>query len=164
MHELVAVRPIAEHARVGAVGDPIEEDPEDAESTVPQDRARPDDGDIESGGRRAQACPLGGQLGVAVGLRRLGDRRRQNGVGLGNPEHGAGGGVHDLRHADVPAGGEHVLGALDVDRAQQERVLDERDLGDVVEHRVRAVDCSPHDGEITDVALDDLDAVASERR
>ena len=55
--ELVAVGAVAEHDRVGAVGDPVEEDAEDAEAAVAEDRARADDRDVEAvdGQRRRQA-------------------------------------------------------------------------------------------------------------
>ena len=41
--ELVAVGAVAEHERVGAVGDPVEQDGEDAEAAVAEDRAWPHD-------------------------------------------------------------------------------------------------------------------------
>ena len=68
--ELVAVGAVAEHERVGAVGDPVEQDAEDAEAAVAEDRARPHDRDVEPVGGRPQAGPLGGELGVPVGLLR----------------------------------------------------------------------------------------------
>ena len=127
--ELVAVGAVAEHDRVGAVGDPVEQDGEDAEAAVAEDGARAHDRHVEPGGGRAQARPLGGQLGVAVVLRRAGDGGRQHRVGLGDAEHGARRRVHDLADAGVGAGVEERRRAVDVDRAQQPAVAGERAPG-----------------------------------
>ena len=57
VHELVAVDAVAEHDRVGAVGDPVEQDAEDAEPTVAEDRARPHDRHVEPVARRRRGTP-----------------------------------------------------------------------------------------------------------
>ena len=163
--ELVAVGAVAEHDRVGAVGDPVEQDPEDAEPAVAEDRPRPHDRHVEPGGGGAQAGPLGGQLGVAVGLLRAGHRGRQHRVGLGDAEHGARRRVHDLgrrRRRRRRRGA--IARAVDVDRAQQPRVAGQRHLGDVVEHDVDAVDGGAHRSRVADVGGDDLDALRRRRR
>ena len=53
------------------------------------------------------------------------------------------------------------LSAVDVDGAQQDRILRERHLGDVVEDHVDAVDRCFDDRTIADVAGDEADAVGS---
>ena len=62
MDELVAVVAAAEHEDVGAVGDPVEQDPEDAEAAVTEDRPRPHDGDVEALRDALEACPFGSHL------------------------------------------------------------------------------------------------------
>ena len=75
--ELVPVGAVAEHDRVLAVGDPVEQDREDPEASVAEDGPRADDRHVEPAVRSArQAGPLGGELGVPVGLVGLRDRRR----------------------------------------------------------------------------------------
>ena len=69
--ELVAVRAVAEHEHIGAIGDPVEQDGEDTEPTVTEDGPRPHDADVElAPGHGLQARPLGRQLGETVGLSR----------------------------------------------------------------------------------------------
>jgi hypothetical protein len=154
--ELVAVGAVAEHDRVGAVGDPVEEDGEDAEAAVAEDRAGADDRDVEPGGGGPETRPLGGELGLAVRLLRLGDRRRQHRVRLGDAEHRARRGVHDLGHPGAGGRVEQDLGAIHVHRTEQLTVADERDLGDVVVHDVGAGDGASNGIAIADVALDGL--------
>ncbi len=72
-------------------------------------------------------------------------------------EHGARGGVDDLRHARVPAGVEQDARAVDVDRAQQDLVARQRYLGHVVEDDVDAIDGGPHRARVANVAVDVLD-------
>ena len=52
MHELVAVVARAQHEHGRAVGDELEQDGHDAEPAVPEDRARPDDRDVDARSRR----------------------------------------------------------------------------------------------------------------
>ena len=141
--ELVAVGAVAEHEDVGAVGDPFEQDPEDAEPAVTEDGSRPDDGDVEALRRRLEAGPLGGELGVAV---------RLDGRGHGGRQHrdcwpGTPNTALDDVCTNLPTPASHRLlqqqvGAVDVDGTQQLLVLGQRYLGDVVEDDVARR--SPH--------------------
>ena len=85
--ELVDVVAGAEHRHGRAVGDPVEQDPEDPEPPVTQDRARPHHRDVQSSGDRRSAEKLGVELRATVGLL---------GLGLGGPGHRVG--VRDAEH------------------------------------------------------------------
>ena len=139
--ELVAVRAVAEHDRVGAVGDPVEEDAEDAQAAVAEDGAGADDRDVEAVGGGSQAGPLGGQLGL---------RRRPPGAwGRSSGSTGLASGTPNTALDDVcttfdtPASAlaaEQEGRAVDVDRPEQLGVPGQRHLGHVVVHDVDAVD------------------------
>ena len=136
VNELVPVVALAEHEDVGTVGDPFEQDSEDAEAAMAEDRARSNDGDVETVRRRVVASPLGGELGVPVRLDRASApssaapgsrwaRRRPHSTS-----------VHDLADAGPGRFLQQQLRAVDVDRAQQLLILRQRNLGDVVEDDV----------------------------
>ena len=153
MHELVAVAAVAEHEDVRAVGHPLEEDAEDAQPAVPEDRARPNDGDIEPLAHGIEARPLGGEFGMTVRLDRGGHGGGQDRVAAGHAEHGAGRRVHHLAHTRSRARRQQQRGAVDVDRAQQLLVLGQRNLRHVVEHDVDAMNGVGYYAGVADVAL-----------
>ena len=66
--ELLAVVAPTEHEDVGAVGNPLEQDPEDAQPAVTEDRPRSNDGDVEPLRCCVETGPLGIELGEAVDL------------------------------------------------------------------------------------------------
>ena len=138
MHELVAVVAAAEHEHRRAVGDELEQQRHHAEPAVTEDRAGPDDRDVEPGRDRVVTQELGPQLGPAVRLQRTARRVFGDGIVLRDPEHRARRRVHDLRDARIARRDEHVRGAADVHRVEQRAVLRERHLRDVVEHDVDA--------------------------
>ena len=78
--------------------------------------------DVETAGRGVEARPLGGELGGAVGLGRLGHRVATHRVATGNPEHGARREVDDLADPGLGARCEQGRRPIDVDRAQQRRI------------------------------------------
>ena len=119
MDELVAVGAVAEHERVGAVGDPVEQHGEDAQAAVADDRARPHDRDVEAAGGGVQARPLGGELGGAVGLCGRGTVSRRTGLDCRDPEHGARREVDDLADPGGAARLQQRRRPIDVDRAQR---------------------------------------------
>ena len=157
--ELVAIRPVTEHDGVGPVGDPVEQNAEDAEAPVAEDGARTDDGDIEAGPRGVETCPLGSELGAAVRLGRVGNRVGEHRVVPRDPEHGARRSVHHLFDARVSAGFEQSRRPLYVDTAEHDGILRERHLRDIVEHDVTPGDGFGDDAWVANVTLDELDPV-----
>ena len=101
--ELVAVVALAEHEDVGPIGDPFEQDPEDAESTVTEDGPRPDDGDVEAVRHRLEARLLGCELGESVGLDGRGTVDGEHRIGGRHAEHRARRRVHHLAHTESSA-------------------------------------------------------------
>jgi hypothetical protein len=125
---------------------------------VAEDRAGADDRHVEPAGGGPQAGPLGGQLGVTVGLGGRWHGGGQHRVGRRHAEHRARGRVHDLADAGVAARGQQGGRAVDVHRAQQFAVAGQRHLGDVVVDDVGAVDGHPHRDGVTDVGRDHVGA------
>ena len=115
VHKLVTVVPAPEHRDVITLANPLEEDLENAEPSVPHDGARANDGDVQAGGRSPGAQFLALQLGAPVSF--TGRRRRGLGDGVGrrHAEDGAGGHVNDLAHPGRGSGLEQSPGALDID-------------------------------------------------
>ena len=161
VHELVAVGAVAEHDRVAPVGDPVEQDAEDAEAAVPEDRARSHDRHVETLTGSVETGPFGGELGVAVGLHRRRYGRRQDGVRVGHAEHRARRGVDHLGHAGVGARLEKPSGAVDVDGSQEVQILASGTWATLLMHDVDAVDGVANRGAIADVAGDELDLVGA---
>ena len=159
MHELVAIRAVAEHERVGAVGDPVEQQGEDPEASVPDDRPRPHDRDVEPVGGRPQTGPLGGELGRPVRLDGVGHRVAAHGVRLGDAEHRARREVDNLAHLRDPARLQQRCRAVHVDGSQSGPVTAQRHLGDAVVHDVDTGGGPPHGGGVADVGDDHLDAI-----
>jgi hypothetical protein len=102
------------------------------------------------------------QLAVVLGPPvRLDGRRRRvgvDGVGRGDAEHRAGGGVHHLADAGVLTAAQQGVGPADVDRLEELLVPGERHLRDIVEHDVHAVAGLAYGVDVADVAAHELDA------
>ena len=87
MDELVSIAAITKDDGVFAVGDPLEEDAEDAQPTVAEDRAGPHDRYIQTIACGIEARPLCGELCVSVGLHRRRYGGRKNGIYFWDTEH-----------------------------------------------------------------------------
>ena len=103
-----------------------------------EDRARPDDRDVEARRRGFVTQHLGLELGATVRFERAARRRLVDGVALRDAEHRARRRVHDLAHLGPARGDEQRGSAADVHGVEQGTVLGQRYLRDVVKDDVDA--------------------------
>ncbi len=140
VHELVAILATAEDEHRRAVGDELEQQRDDPEAAVTEDRARPDDRDVEAADGRVPAQQLGSELGPAVGLQRPCGRRLGHRVVRGDAEHRARRRVHDLCHRRASRAATSMCAVpVTFTASKSARSLCERHLRDVVEHDVDAL-------------------------
>ena len=153
MDELVEVVAATEDVDGAAAPHELEEDLEDAQAVIPEDRARPDDGDVETERHVRGGDTLAAELGCAVGLARTRLDRRVDRVLRGNTEDGARGDEHGFLHVLRQGSLKHVPDAVDVHRLEEGGVLREGNLGHAVEDAVHPL-ADTHDGRrIADVAV-----------